>query len=169
MRATSLRWTSALGGCVLGLAGCDPVVESERSVPGEATPAAILEFLDGRGYTGATWRAETGGPRDEVTAVSPHDRVQVFQNDTLVEAPPEVFPPDSMAVKVLYDGDEQVGHAVMWRVPGTTGFTYFCYGPVNRCGYAEQAHPREAPVFGTGLAFACGQCHGGQIFTEIEP
>lgn len=155
----------------LALGGCDGGADTGPApLPGGATPEAILEFIDAQGYLGPTWRAESGAPREEATSVSPHDRVHVFQNETLVQAPAEgPYPPDSMAVKVIYDGDEPVGHAVMWRVPETVGFTYFCYGPVNRCGYAEQAHPREAPVFGVGLEVVCGQCHGGMIFTEIEP
>ncbi len=150
---------------------CDdgaPPVDTAR--PAAVDPVAILEFIDSRAYAGPGWRAETAEPRPETTAVSPHDRVQVFQNEALITGRQgDWIPPDSMAVKVMYDGDQIVGHAFLWQLPDTVGITWLCYGPTNRCGYLERAHPRESPVFGTGSAVVCGQCHGGLVFTEITP
>ena len=151
--------------------GCDPGPSApDPARPSAAEPAAILEFIDARGYAGEGWRPETDVPRPEDTNVSPHDRVQVFQNETLITGRQgDWIPPDSMAVKVMYDGDDVVGHALLWQLPDTAGITWFCYGPTHRCGYAEQAHPRDAPVFGTGSQVVCGQCHGGLVFTRIAP
>lgn len=157
---------------VIGVIGCDDGggdIEP-AAVPRAAEAAAILDFLDDRVYSGDGWRAETPEPRPRDTAVSPHARVQVFQNEILIHGRDQTpYPPDSMAVKVMYDGDAVVGHAVLWQVPDAPSLTWFCYGPTNRCGLAEQSHPRDAPVFGDGTAVVCGQCHGGMVFTEITP
>lgn len=160
----------------LCLAACDDGSDGEAvspALPSAATPEAILAFIDSRRFEGPGWRVETPAPREESTPVSPHDRVQVFQNEALVQTrASNDYAPDSMAVKALYDaegGTEPEGFAAMWLEPGASAFTYFCYGPRGRCGLAEQAPTPEEPVFGRGSEVVCGQCHGGMIFTQIEP
>lgn len=173
-----MRWRS---GCMMAALLCGWACEAPQDMaPDAARPAAptaeaMGAFVDAQGYEGVGWRSDSDGPRPEITVVSPHDRVQAFQNEILIttrSGPSELgetYGDDSMAVKIMYDGDEVVGRAMMWKVPGTAGFTYFCYGGSGRCGYIERAHTREAPVFGRGLEVVCGQCHGGTIFTWIDP
>jgi len=163
------RWLLLLG----ALAACDDGASTtESAMPAEATPSAIFAFIDDHGFEGPGWRAETDAPRPETTAVSPHDRVQVFQNERLITSrtPEGAYAADSMAVKVIYgEGDEAVGHAMMWLEPDARRFTYFCYGPRDRCGLDEQETPRDEPIFGRGIDVVCGHCHGGVVFTEIAP
>ncbi len=140
------------------------------ALPTEASPAAILDFLDTRRFDGPGWRPESPAPRPELTPVSPHDRVRVYQNEALIQSRPSGdYAPDSMAVKEMYDGDTPVGYAVLWLEPGAARFTWLCYGPTGRCGLAEQAAERTSPIFGQGAEVVCGQCHGGMVFTEIAP
>lgn len=140
--------------------------QSTPGLPEAPTAAALDRFLADRAFENSGWFAETETPREEESAVSPHDRVRVFQNAALRDGrdQPEL-PADSMAVKEIFDGDDSVGFAAMWRVVDDEPFTYFCWGPAGRCGVQETATPREEPMFGVGTEVVCGHCHNDLVFT----
>ena len=142
------------------------------------TPEGIREFLANESYRGAGWQSETEGPREESSIVSPHDRVRVFLNDTLVNSQRagngefQGTPHDtgSMAVKELYEEGTVVGHAVIYqsannKLPEST--VYYCVGPIGRCLTEGSAYTVDEPAYGRGTDISCGACHGGLVFTLI--
>ena len=116
------------------------------------------------------WVAESATPRDETSPASPHDRVQVFLNDVLVDSQGAgngilggaAHAAGSMAVKVLVDAaDQPEGHAAMLKVEGEVGdWIYWCDGTAQRCGVPAG----QPPIYGLGLETECAVCHAGLIF-----
>ncbi len=153
--------------------------DARGNVPTDGSADAIAAFLAAEQYTGDGWRAETAAPRPPAFASSPHARVRVFLNDTLVasqaagngelDSPPHT--PLSMAVKELYDeSDARVGIAAIFRTeagPSPDATAYFCFGPAGRCATDSPAFPETAPAYGRGLTLECGACHGGTFYTEL--
>jgi hypothetical protein len=148
---------------------------SATDYPLDVTEPGIAAFVDQSSYSTSTWTAETAGPRDATSPVSPHGRVRVWMNSVLQashaagEGTVGGTPLDqnSMAVKELYDAtDVLVGHAVILRV-GTgiqeVDTLYYCKGPAGRCW----GTPTDTgSAFGAGFA-DCAGCHGGLVFTGI--
>lgn len=140
------------------------------------TPDGIKTFLANEIYRGTGWQSETDGPREESSVVSPHDRVRVFLNDTLInsqragngkfQGTPHAT--GSMAVKELYEEDTVVGHAVIYQAANNTlpeSTVYYCVGPLGRCLTESTAYSVEEPAYGRGTDINCGGCHGGLVFT----
>jgi len=151
-------------------------------LPSSDSAADIGAFLERGGYKSASWIAETAAPRDESLVGSQHgSKVRVWENAPLVASlkggrdgrDGHPYPDEwSMAVKELYDAmsGEFVGAAVAFKTTAGADFgawTYYCYGPENRCSYQGPA-PKEMPIHGKGSSSSgntCGFCHGFTIFT----
>jgi hypothetical protein len=158
-----------------------PAPEGPEAValPASETAEAITAFLQAGGHQGEGWTSQTDQPREASSAVSPHGRVRVYTNDTLVTSLAAgnggfgsesgiQHTPGSMAVKEMYDGaDTLVGVAVLLKEQAVDGvWVMYCYGPDTRCtsGVSGTA---EAPWFGVD-DISCGGCHGGNIFTGLD-
>jgi hypothetical protein len=144
---------------------------SDPTVPGMLTQAGWEAWLTAMSYTQNGWVSDVAAPRDASSTVSPHGRVRVWFNPTLVAsfaagngmigATPH--PANSMAVKELYDGETLVGHAVSLKLDATaggSGWQYYCKGPAERCYSGSDA----TALFAKG-DLNCGSCHGGLVFT----
>jgi hypothetical protein len=141
----------------------------------------MAAFIDSGAYKQAPWISDVAAPRPANKSASQHgDGVRVFENPTLVTSikagrdgwddkpSPDV---GSMAVKEMYDTDGKlVGVAAAWRsaeVNGWGAWTYYCYGPSNRCAGGD--YPKSAPLYGNGAVApgqGCAICHNATIFTE---
>ena len=169
----------ALGVVALVLAGCsssDEQTPAEPKVlPSDQTQASYEAFLNAGDYMKNGWVADVAAPREESTAVSPHDHVRVWFSPKMVESfdagngatsdAPAHFV-DSMVVKELYDGATMVGRASFWKVEegkGPTSWIYYCRGPAARC-YTNSPSFETTPLFRKGEP-QCGSCHGGFVFT----
>lgn len=162
-----------------GTSGSGGAAGMGSGLPDDNSADAIGRFLDAMGYEATGWTAETPGPRMQSSAVSPHQRVRVFLNDTLrasqqagngdVGGTPHSE--NSMAVKLLFDaGDTVVGKAAMWKTEAGSApasWTYYCYGPEARCSTDRVAFPRDAPAYGQGQDAICFGCHNGVVFTKL--
>lgn len=150
------------------------------NVPENTSREAFEAFLAAEAYLGEGWRAETDAPREASSSVSPHGRVQVHLNETLIAsiaagnsglggAGAQPHTVGSMTVKVLYDeADTQVGIAALYKYGEMNSeWTAYCYGPGQRCTTTRTDVPATDPVFGDG-DFSCVACHGGNVFTKIE-
>ena len=168
---------SSSGGSSAGTGGTGSTA-LPNTVPQEMTAAAFTTFMDGAAYTMNGWVSETAAPRAAANTVSPHVRVRVWFNPTLVEsvnagngvdlqAPAHTV--GSMSVKELYDdADALVGHAVSLKVEdgkGGTSWQYYCKGPNGRC-YSGSTGFDTTPMFAKG-DLQCGGCHGGMVFTPV--
>ena len=142
------------------------------------TAEGIAAFLANENHRGEGWQSETAEPRESSTVVSPHDQVRVFFNDALVnsqragngEFQGTAHDAGSMAVKEFYDGDNVVGHAVIYQAENNTmpeSTVYYCVGPQRRCLTEGPAFSLDEPAFGRGLEIGCGGCHGGLVFTTM--
>ena len=165
----------------LFLASCSSNSEEEEIlfVPNSNSSEDITKYIAEKKYLGDGWIAETSTPREATTSVSPHGRVRVFFNSNLLESlqvgngtvdgPPHSK--GSMAVKELYEEDVVVGHAVLYHADSASNVdntTYYCVGPLNRCIMGESEFSKDRPAYGIGTGIACGVCHGGLVFTEID-
>jgi len=131
----------------------------------------LAAFLQSEAYRGDGWTAQTAAPRAASSTVSPHGRVRVWRNDTLIasleagngadlDAPGHET--GSMVVKEFYDdADQMLGQASMLKLEGIPReWVYYCGGPDERC-------MDTAPYYGVDLdAPTCGFCHGGFVFTN---
>jgi hypothetical protein len=104
--------------------------------------------------------------------VSPHGRVRVWLNDTVVasqqagngEFGGTAHTAGSMAVKEFYDdADTRVGRAAMLKVPGSAfNWVFYCDSSEQaRCGIEE-----PLPFYGDMDAQGCNGCHGGLVYTQ---
>jgi hypothetical protein len=109
-------------------------------------------------------------PRDAASVVSPHGKVRVWMNDTLVaswragngEFGGTAHTTGSMAVKEFYDdAGMQVGRAAMLKVMGASNaWVFYCEGTDQaRC------NGETIPYYGDSTS-ACNGCHGGLIYTH---
>ena len=177
---------AASTGGASGRADSGPSMEAgggrPTELPSSDSQADIGAFVEKRGYKGATWIAETAGPREQNLPASQHgSTVRVWENAPLVASLKagrdgrEGHPyPDqwSMAVKELYDATsgEFVGAAVSFKTTAGSDFgawTYYCYGPENRCSFQGSA-TIDMPIYGKGSlppGNNCGFCHGFSVFT----
>jgi hypothetical protein len=145
-------------------------------VPTDLSQAGIEAFLKSDVFAGWTWDSAT--PRAP-GAVSPHGRVRVAMNATLVASiaagadgstDAKGFAAGSMAVKEMYDdADMRIGRAFMLkRGPGnsTQNWLYYCDGTLSRCGLSGSA---MSPFYATGTTLsACNTCHGSYFFSALE-
>ncbi len=126
---------------------------------------------------GPGWVAETDNPRPASSAVSPHGRVRVFFNDTLVTSlkaghgtlTGEPLARGAMAVKELYEGETLAGHAIYYKAADGSAHAssvYYCFGPATRCLFDREETSIEKPIFGAGYDAQCHHCHGGTVFTK---
>ncbi len=131
-----------------------------------------MAYLVEERYRGEGWTAETPEPRPKSGVVSPHGRVQVWFNETLIasqraghgEFQGSAHVSGSMAVKEFYDdADQRLGRAAMLKFDGPAfHFVYFCDGPQERCWVQGPTDP----YYGVGSRAECSGCHGGLIFTK---
>jgi hypothetical protein len=142
--------------------------------PADSTQTSIAAYLTAETYKQAPWISQTTAPRDDNSmGVSPHGKVRVWWNDTLVASQhahngtiggtPHTT--GSMAVKEMYDAnDMRIGRAAMLKTPGgSTKWVYFCDSTdVARCtGDATLT----VPHYGDDTsAVDCSGCHGGNIY-----
>lgn len=142
------------------------------ATPADSTQASIVAYLQAETYKQAPWIAETATPRESNSVTSPHGRVRVWMNDTLVASQGAgngafggtAHTAGSMAVKEFYDAaDAYLGRAVMLKVPGAAmNWVFYCDSTdPERCGIDE-----TLPFYGDSMAFGCNGCHGGLIFNE---
>jgi hypothetical protein len=141
------------------------------ATPNGTTQAAIAAYLEAGTYKQAPWISETPAPRDKIGTVTPHGRVRVWMNDTLVasqragngEFGGTPHTAGSMAVKEFYDdSDKRLGAAVMLKLPGADAWRYYCDSTVpERCGVSD-----KLPFYSDETALQCGGCHGGLIFNK---
>lgn len=146
---------------------------ADTSWPADSSAAGIAAFLDAGTWREAPWVAETDAPREPTSQVSPHDRVQVWLNDVLVESQEagngafggSAHPVGSMAIKEMFDeADAPDGVAVMLKLEGDAAeWVYYCDGPDLRCGVS----PPTDPSWGVGSASECSFCHGGLVFNTL--
>jgi hypothetical protein len=151
------------------------MMAAPSTIPTENSLPAWEAFLAAGSYTQNGWISETATPREDASmGVSPHGRVRVWFNPTLVAsqkagngattmAPPHTA--ESMVVKELYEADTLAGYAVSLKVDPTGGpsaWFYYCKGPANRCSTGSV--PTTA-LFAKG-DLNCGGCHGGFVLTQ---
>lgn len=147
------------------------------AVPGDESLASIASFLASKTYQSASWVAETPGPRAGTEGTgTPHDRVRVYFNETLVASIAagngvlQTLVPHStgsMAVKELYDEtDALVGIAAALKLEGNfQRWAYYCHGPGERCAWGRGPFTEAEPLYGIAGQVDCGLCHGGSVFT----
>jgi len=170
----------ASGGGSAGAPG-DGSTGRPTELPSSDSQADIAAFLASSGYKGSSWISETAMPRAGTPGTQHSSKVRVWENAPLVASLkggrdgrdqhpfPDIW---SMAVKELYDdmSGEFVGAAVAFKTADGAAmgaWTYYCYGPENRCSSAGAA-TKEMPVYGKGSAVPgsnCGFCHGFSIYT----
>jgi hypothetical protein len=142
------------------------------ATPADSSEDAIAAYLQAGTYKQAPWISETAAPRAETSTTSPHDRVRVWMNDTLVasqaagngEFGGAAHTAGSMAVKEFYDeADMLLGEAVMLKVPGAAmNWVFYCDSTApERCGIED-----TLPFYSDSSNFACNGCHGGLIFNQ---
>jgi hypothetical protein len=118
-------------------------------------------------------------PRDASSTSSPHGRVRVYMNQTLLDSraagdggigAASLHPVGCMAIKEMYDeSDTLVGAAVIWkdREGGyATGWTFHCWGPAGRCHVDSEDFTKDTP-FHTQDDLNCSACHGGAFFSPL--
>jgi hypothetical protein len=162
--------TSGTGGSGGGASGSGGGA-SDPTVPSMLTQAGWESWLTAMSYTQNGWVGDAA-VREASSTVSPHGRVRVWFNPTMIAsiaagngamigAPPHTV--NSMVVKELYDAETLVGHAVSLKVdagPGGGGWQYYCKGPAERCYSGSDA---ATALFAKG-DLNCGSCHGGLVF-----
>jgi hypothetical protein len=142
------------------------------AAPADSTQASIVAYLQAETYKQTPWIAETAAPREPTSTVSPHGRVKVWMNDTLVTSQAAgngmfggtAHTAGSMAVKEFYDStDVYLGRGVMLKVPGTaSAWVFYCDSTVHEaCGTED-----PLPFYGDMNSFQCNGCHGGLIFNQ---
>lgn len=142
------------------------------AAPSDSTEAAITAYLQAETYKQAPWIAETAAPREATSAVSPHGRVKVWMNDTLVTSQGAgngafggtAHTAGSMAVKEFYDtADMYLGRGVMLKVEGSaSAWVFYCESTApEACGIED-----PLPFYGDMNSFQCNGCHGGLIFNQ---
>jgi hypothetical protein len=142
------------------------------ATPADGSKAAIAAYLMAETYKQAPWKSETATPRAANSQVSPHGRVRVWMNDTLIASlkagngefggKPHV--PGSMAVKEFYDdSDVRLGAAAMLKLTGNDAWKFYCNSTApERCGVGGSTLPYYADETDIG----CNGCHGGLIFNK---
>ncbi len=147
----------------------DSSVGTDVILPGESE-AELAAFLEAMSYREAGWTAQTAAPRERSSDVSPHGRVRVWRNDTLLASQAAGNGTDldapkhdtgSMVIKEFYDdADALIGAAAMLKLEGDMReWAYYCGGPDDRC-------MDSSPVHGIGFGVSCSFCHGGLVFTN---
>lgn len=142
------------------------------AAPSDSTEAAITAYLQAETYKQAPWIAETAAPREATSVTSPHGRVKVWMNDTLVASQGAgngalggaAHTAGSMAVKEFYDeADMYLGRGVMLKVPGAAmNWVFYCESTApESCGIDD-----PLPFYGDMNSFQCNGCHGGLIFNQ---
>jgi hypothetical protein len=141
------------------------------STPADGSQAAIAAYLQAETYKQSPWKSETVMPREASSPVSPHGRVRVWMNDTLVSSLkagngefgglPHIA--GSMAVKEFYDAsDVRLGTAAMLKLPGADAWRLYCNSTVRaRCGVQA-----TLPFYADETDLSCNGCHGGLIFNK---
>lgn len=73
--------------------------------------------------------------------------------------------PGAMAVKEFYDdpSGSPLGYAVLFY--SGDAWTYYCYGPANRCASGSSDSTSDAPLYGD--VSDCRFCHGGNVYTAL--
>lgn len=155
-----------------------PEPTGPMNVPADESAASMTAFITSESYKGAEWMAETDAPREASSGVSPHGRVRVYLNETLLDSlaasnggvgsmsgVPHTA--GSMTVKEFYDeADVLVGIGALYKFgEAANDWAMWCYGPSGRCSSTVDAESIDAPMHEIN-AFACGACHGGNIFTD---
>jgi hypothetical protein len=141
------------------------------AAPSDGSQAAIAAYLQAETYRQSPWKSETAAPREATSTVSPHGRVRVWMNDTLVasfkagngELGGTPHLPGSMAVKEFYDAsDVRLGAAAMLKLPGADAWKLYCNSSVQaRCGIKD-----KLPFYADETDLSCNGCHGGLIFNK---
>jgi len=149
----------------------------------EATVDAIKAYIMAGTYKNPPWKSETAAPREKQPG-SPHEKVQVWFNDTLQASAKAgngkavglvVDPPHttgSMVVKETYDATgAMVAVAANLKVAGAaTAWAYYGVGDGVFFNEKDKTYTEAAPFFKTaprdGL-FACTFCHFGSVFTPV--
>jgi hypothetical protein len=166
-----------------GTAGAltDGSIGRPTELPNTDSQADIGAFLESGRYKSPPWLSETDTPRPGTIGTQHGSKVRVWENPPLVASlkggrdgrEQRPYPDQwSMAVKELYDdtSGEFVGAAVAFKTaPGSEfdAWTYYCYGPDNRCSSSGSA-PKDMPVYGKGSTASgrnCGFCHGFSVYT----
>jgi hypothetical protein len=151
---------------LIGSLGC----AEAPSYPTDSSQAGIEAFLADERYRQPPWTAQTDTPRESIWEVSPHDRVQLWLNEIVLDSQAAgnggflgtPHTTGSMAVKELVDDDDAVvGMAVMLKLDGVAAsWVYYCDGEPDRCGFTEGSPPH----YGVAYDSECYYCHGGEIF-----
>ncbi len=178
---------------VLGFAGCGDdtgggsggttatggTTGDDGTFPSDLTSAGITQFLSTESYKSTPWTGDTV-TREVVDTTSPHTRVRVFYNPTLIDGDAAgagelsglAFPAGSATVKELYDAtDTLVGRAAMFRTETDqnvrSGWVYYCWGPAGECaiGSPELAESSATAKTDDG---DCSYCHGNTLFTKLD-
>ena len=149
----------------------------------EATVDSIKAYIMAGTYKNPPWKSETAAPREKQPG-SPHEKVQVWFNDTLQASAKAgngkavglvVDPPHttgSMVVKETYDANgAMVAVAANLKVAGAaTAWAYYGVGDGVFFNEKDKTYTEAAPFFKTaprdGL-FACTFCHFGSVFTPV--
>lgn len=151
--------------------------QDDGTFPSDLSAAGITEFLSSESYKIAPW---TGDAAIRATTDSPHTRVRVFYNPTLLDGDAAgdggldgepAFPAGSAAVKELYDAtDTLVGRAAMFRTETDQavdpGWVYYCWGPAGECATGSPDLAESAATADTDDT-DCSFCHGNTILTKL--
>jgi hypothetical protein len=170
--------SAGAGGAASGASGAGASgggVTAPGSRPATESSASIASFLAAKTYESPPWVAETPMPREMSGVSSPHERVRVYFNDLLTQSfaagngsreSQLAHTTGSMAVKVLYDADTQVGMAASLKLEGPfRQWAYYCEGPRDRCATSKGPFTAADPLYGVGIEVDCGFCHDGVVFT----
>lgn len=156
---------------------------SSSAVPATDSQLDIVTFVESRRYAEPPWLADVAAPRGPGLGTQHDGPVRVWLSPVLIDAlkngrdgrQGREFPnAGSMAVKELFDSSNAlVGIAASLKTAdgnAPSSWTYYCYGPDTRCGYA--ATPKESPIYSKGSILPgsnCGICHGYSVFTAPPP
>ncbi|MFT5683377.1 MAG: hypothetical protein ACI8RZ_004308 [Myxococcota bacterium] len=153
---------------LVGLLGCTEPPQTDGPI--DSSQAGIEAFLEDEGYRESPWIAQTEAPRESTWEVSPHGRVHLWLNETVIASQAAgnggflgtPHTTGSMAVKELVDeSDVPVGRAVMLKLEGVAAsWVYYCDGTEERCGFSDGEPPHYAVAYDS----ECYYCHGGEIF-----
>ncbi len=156
---------AATGGAATG-GGTATGGSGTTTFPADTSSAAILAFLDSEAYKSEPWIGDAA-PREAASVTSPHGTVRVFYNPEVapsIGVADATFAPSSMIVKELIDdAGTVVGKAVNLRATSEGDWTFYCYGPGDRCGAEPADSTKENPTYGQGIGVECGFCHGDTI------